>query len=39
MTKYLTNPLGVIEESDINAQPPWKEHSTCSVFQSRSVAI
>ena len=32
--KYLTNLLGVIEQSNINAQPPWKEYSTCGVFQS-----
>ncbi len=37
--KHLTNPLGVIEQSNINTQPLWKEHSTCGVFQSWRIAV
>jgi hypothetical protein len=38
-TKYLPNPLGVIEQSNISPQRPWKHHRTCRVFQSRGVAV
>jgi hypothetical protein len=35
-TKHLANPLGVIEQSNINLQRPW---NTCCVFQRRIVTI
>ena len=38
-TKYLTEPLGVIEQSNISPQWPRKHHRTCCVFQSRGVAV